>query len=159
MKTKTIFLKLMLIAATLFVAFFSSMFLYKGYRDILKDISGTPPETIIIAIGLPIAVVAFYLAVWFAWQLLRRIDKGQAFSYLAVKNLKQLKWSCAGITFGLVGILPQMYQVAQNEDAPVVLLIFMAVVALPLMVTIFLAVLEKLWSEALDFKQENDLTV
>lgn len=36
---------------------------------------------------------------------------------------------------------------------------FLLMIAIPLVVTVFLAILERLWAAALAYKEENDLTV
>ncbi|WP_461213897.1 DUF2975 domain-containing protein [Lacticaseibacillus sp. GG6-2] len=158
MKVRTLLLKLMLVLAGVVVAFFGIAGFWRLGPKLAEIYQHALWAWVFIAGGY-IAWICFYVAVVQAWRLLRRVDTDTAFSPLAVANLRALKLAVAGITIGLAAILPQIYIAAQQEDAPGLCLMGAGIVAVPLMVTIFLAVLERLWATALAYKQENELTV
>ncbi|WP_179394622.1 DUF2975 domain-containing protein [Lacticaseibacillus absianus] len=110
-------------------------------------------------VGIWATTGLFYWALVGAWRLLRCVEMAQAFTVIAVDRLKRLKWAVAGMTGALTLCLPAIYHVADSGDAPGVMIIGLGLVGLPLMVTLFLAVLQRLWAAALDFKQDSDLTV
>jgi hypothetical protein len=51
------------------------------------------------------------------------------------------------------------YIIAEREDAPGIILIGLALTFAPLIISVFAAVLQKLLENAIDMKEENDLTV
>lgn len=158
MKAKTLSLKVMLVAAGLVVGMFATMLFWRLPNNLIR-IYHQPVTAWVMTTGIYVAVACFFVAIVCAWRLLRRIETDTAFSWLAVTNLRQLKYAVGGITVGLAAIMPQVYVAAQFEDAPGLCLVGAGIVALPLMVTIFLAVLQQLWATALNYKVENDLTI
>lgn len=158
MKIRTLILKMMLVLASVVIGLFAAMLFWRLPVNLIR-IYHQAATAWLMTVGVYVAVGCFYLAVLGAWQLLRRIETDTAFSPRAVGDLRRLKWAVAGIAGGLLGIMPQVYVVAQHTDAPGVCLIGGGIVALPLMVTIFLGVLEQLWATALVYKRENELTV
>lgn len=158
MKMKTLSLKVMLVVVGIVIGLYSTSLVWVLPHN-LTVIYHNSATAWLLASGVDLAVICFLVAIVCAWRLLRRIDTNTAFSWLAVKNLRQLKYATSGITLGFALGLPQFYVMAKVEDAPGLCLIGGAIVALPLMVTVFLAVLQQLWSTALAYKVENDLTV
>ncbi len=158
MKLKTLSLKVMLVLASFVIGMFALMLFWRLPANLTAGYHDTVGAWV-MTIGIYVAVLCFFAAIGCAWQLLRRVDTNTAFSWVAVKNLRQLKWATTGMTIGLLGIMPEFYVMAQFEDAPGLCLIGSGIVALPLMVTIFLAVLQELWAKALSYKVENDLTI
>ncbi|WP_390406096.1 DUF2975 domain-containing protein [Lacticaseibacillus jixiensis] len=158
MKIRTTFLKAMLVIAGLVIALFAGGFFWR-MPNRLTTIYHAPLWAWVLTGGLYFAVVCFFAALVCAWRLLRRVETDTAFTQLAVANLRQLKWCTTGITVGLALIMPQVFVAMQQEDAPGGILMASGLVALPLMVTIFLAVLEQLWAKALAYKTENELTI
>lgn len=76
-----------------------------------------------------------------------------------VQLLRRFKWAMAGAAASLCLILPQFFVAADQEDAPGLFVIGCGIVAVPFVVAVFLAVLQRLWQTALTYKEENDLTV
>jgi hypothetical protein len=109
--------------------------------------------------GLYLVVAAFFAAVVFAWQLLGTINRQLAFSRRAVRLLSRLKWACVGMQIGVLLCLPMVYTVADGGDAPGVMLIGLVLFAIPMIVAVFLAILQRLWAAALAYKEENELTI
>jgi len=105
------------------------------------------------------ATIPFFVALYQAFKLLTYIDRNKAFSELSVKALKNIK-SCA-TTIGILYVvgLPLFYIVGEVDDAPGVILIGMVFIFAPMVIAVFAAVLEKLLKEAIDIKNDNDLTI
>lgn len=106
-----------------------------------------------------LSAIPFYMALFQAFKLLSYIDKNIAFSGESVTALKKIK-RCATVITGLYVLnLPLFYIFAELDDAPGVIIVGMAFIFAPLVITVFAAVLEKLLQEAITIKSENDLTV
>lgn len=113
----------------------------------------------LIPTGLYITALAFFAALWQTWKLLGFVDKNQAFSGLSVGALKNIKY--CGLVIGAVYALnlPIVFWVVDKDDAPGLILVGAAFVAVAFAVAVFAAVLERLLAEAIRIKSENDLTV
>lgn len=106
-----------------------------------------------------VSAVPFYFALYQAFNLLTYIDKNEAFSELSVKALKKIK-NCAIIISGLYVIaLPFVYIMAEVDDAPGLIIVGMVPIFASLVIAVFAAVLQRLLKEAIDIKEENELTV
>ncbi|MBC1332764.1 DUF2975 domain-containing protein [Listeria booriae] len=112
-----------------------------------------------ILIGMSLAAIPFFIALFHTWKLLRYIDSGSAFSTLSVIALKKIKY-CA---FGVAGIyavtFPFFYSLAQHVDPPGLMGICVFLIGAALVIATFAAVLQRLLQEAIAIKTENDLTV
>ncbi|HKX24358.1 MAG TPA: DUF2975 domain-containing protein [Candidatus Saccharimonadales bacterium] len=106
-----------------------------------------------------LTVAPFLIVLWQTLKLLSYIDRGTAFSERSVKALKLIKYAAVTIGALYALILPTMYQAAQTEDAPGVMLIGLVLTCAPLAIGVFAAVLQKVLRSAIDIKSENDLTV
>lgn len=106
-----------------------------------------------------LTVAPFLVALWQTLKLLGYIDRGIAFSEQSVKALRRIKYAALTIGALYALILPVMYQAAQTEDAPGVLVIGLVLTFAPLAIGVFAAVLQKVLRSAIDIKSENDLTV
>jgi hypothetical protein len=113
----------------------------------------------IILLAMYLASLPFFFALYQALCLLNYIDKNKAFSKLSVKALKKIAY--CGVAIGAVfsACMPLFYTWAQYEDAPGLIVMGMILVGASLTVAVFSAVLQRLFSEAIDMKSENDLTV
>lgn len=112
-----------------------------------------------ILLGLYVAAIPFFVALYQAMQLLDYIDKNAAFSEQSAKALINIKY-CAIIISGLFAAgMPYIYTVAERDDAPGVVLMGLIITFASLVVATFAAVLQKLVQNALTIKTENDLTV
>lgn len=112
-----------------------------------------------IIIGIFASALPFYVALYQAFQLLTFIDRSKAFSELSVKSLKAIKL-CAIIISGLyVVIIPFVYILAEQDDAPGLIIIGMVPILASMVIAVFAAVLQRLLQEAIDIKSENDLIV
>ncbi len=104
-------------------------------------------------------LIPFFVALYQTMNLLRCIDANRAFSPLSVGALKKIKYSALGFSALYVLFLPIMYMVADVEDAPGLVVIGLGFTAAPIVIAVLTTVLEKLLREAIDAKNENDLTV
>ncbi|ANB57008.1 hypothetical protein GFC29_35 [Anoxybacillus sp. B7M1] len=105
------------------------------------------------------SAVPFYFALYQAFNLLRYIDKNEAFSELSVIALKKIKYCAITISSLHVLVLPLFYLFAEKDDAPGVILIGLVVPFASMVIAVFAAVLQKLLKTAIDIKSENDLTI
>ena len=112
-----------------------------------------------IVIGMYVSTIPFFVALFQSLRLLYYIDRNKAFSELSVKALKNIKYCATIISILYVVELPFFYNLAQKDDAPGIILIGMVFVFASFVVTVFAAVLEKLFKNTIDIKLENDLTV
>ncbi|NDL66781.1 DUF2975 domain-containing protein [Anaerotalea alkaliphila] len=109
--------------------------------------------------GLYATAIVFFVALHQTFQLLRHIDKGQAFSELSVKALKTIKCCALTISAFYVLFMPLIYLMAEVDDAPGMILIGMVIIFGCLVIAVFAAILQRLLKNAIDIKSENDLTV
>ncbi|MFL2028267.1 DUF2975 domain-containing protein [Loigolactobacillus zhaoyuanensis] len=110
-------------------------------------------------IGLYASAAAFCVALWQGLLLLRYIDTDSAFSELSIRALRKIKVSAAVLS-GLYFLgLPLAYIVAQEQDAPGIIIICFMFALAASTIAVFAAVLQKLLTHAIALKHENDLTV
>jgi hypothetical protein len=112
-----------------------------------------------ILFGMYIPAIPFYLGLYQAFKLLNYIDQNKAFSRLSVDVLKIIKYCAFVISALYVAGMPYIFSVAQDDDAPGVVLIGLVIIFASFVVAVFAAVLQKLLGDALEIKKENDLTV
>jgi len=112
-----------------------------------------------ILIGITLSMVPFYTALYQTYKLITYIDRNKAFSSLAVRGLRKIKQYAFIITGIYILILPLVYIVAEWDDAPGLILIASIPAFAAFVVGVFSSVLEYLLEEAIDIKNENDLTV
>jgi hypothetical protein len=112
-----------------------------------------------IVIGMYVATIPFFVALYQAFKLLSYIDNNQAFSELSVKALKKIKFCAITISGLFVVILPFVFLVADLDDAPGLIIIGMVPIFGSMVIAVFAAVLQRLLQEAIDIKSENDLIV
>jgi len=105
------------------------------------------------------SAIPFYFALYQAFNLLRYIDKNEAFSELSVKALKKIKYCAITISSLHVLVLPLFYIFAEKDDAPGVIFVGLVVPFASMVIAVFAAVLQKLLKTAIDIKSENDLTI
>lgn len=109
--------------------------------------------------GVYLTIIPFIFALYQAFKLLQYIDKNNAFSDASITALRSIKFSAVTMTLLYALALPLAFVVADNDDAPGLILFATAFAGSPLIVATFAAVLQKLVQNAVDMKAENDLTV
>lgn len=108
---------------------------------------------------LYVASVPFYYALYQSLKLVRYIEKDKAFSLHSVKALKHIAWCGVAIAVLFVAMEPLLFIWAQHDDAPGIILFGMIIAGASLTISVFAAVLQRLLSEAINMKDENELTV
>lgn len=112
-----------------------------------------------ILIGLYATAIPFFAAIYQAFLLLNYIDSNSAFSSLSVRALRRIKYSGVVMTVILMLFMPIFFMIAEADDAPGVVLFGFLFACLPIVVSVFAAVLQKLLQNAIEMKSENELTV
>ncbi len=103
--------------------------------------------------------IPFFMALYQGFKLLDVIDRGKAFTKYSIRALRKIK-KYALIIFGVWLVsMPAWYRMAENEDAPGVIVIGLFVVFMSFVVATFAGLCQKLFRAAIDIKSENDLTV
>lgn len=148
----TLFLKSALLLIGLVVAFIC---VYLIPLLVLSDTSHYRP----ILLGLYLPAIPFFFALWQAYKLLHFIDKSTAFSRASVQALKVIKNCAVLISAFFAAVSPYLYYVAQQDDAPGVLLLGLIIVFASMVISVFAALLQRLLTDAIAIKNENDLTV
>lgn len=112
-----------------------------------------------ILLGLYAAALPFFFALYQAIKLLGYIDKNKAFSQDSVQALQRIAYCGLSIAAVFTMLLPFLYVWAQSDDAPGLILFGMMFVGASLTVSVFAAVMKRVLQQAIDMKDENDLTV
>ncbi|MFA5522895.1 MAG: DUF2975 domain-containing protein [Tissierellales bacterium] len=112
-----------------------------------------------ILIGMYVSAIPFYIALYSAFRLLGYIDQNIAFSELSVRTLKHIKYCAIAISTLYVIIMPFTYLLAEKDDAPGLIIFGTVPVFASIVIAVFAAVLQKLLKNAIDIKNDNDLTI
>ena len=148
----TLFLKSALLLIGLVVAFIC---VYLIPLLVLSDAGYYRP----VLLGLYVPAMPFFFALWQAYKLLHLIDKSTAFSRTSVQALKIIKRCAVSISAFFTAASPYLYYVAQQDDAPGVLLLGLIIIFASMVISVFAALLQRLLTDAIAMKTENDLTV
>lgn len=150
--TSTLFLRIILVGMTLIglgiAVLLSTALTNASNRDYLP-----------MAIGMYLAAVPYFMALFQANKLLTIIDRNQAFSAASVNALKNIKYCAIAVSVIFAALLPYMFMLADGDDAPGVFVLAIIGTGAPMVLAVFTAVLQKLLQNAIDIKAENDLTV
>ncbi|QFR62794.1 DUF2975 domain-containing protein [Schleiferilactobacillus harbinensis] len=158
MKLRSWFLQFCLAVACVLAVIFC-LIVFPRMTGKLMDIYRHPVASWFFAAGWYGAALGFFVGADQASRLLVAANRHQAFTPRVVQLLRRFKWAMAGAAASLCLILPQFFVAADQEDAPGLFVIGCGIVAVPFVVAVFLAVLQRLWQTALTYKEENDLTV
>jgi hypothetical protein len=152
----TIFLKLVIVLIGLAVLALCVVLIPKIVVELTE---ADPATSVYLAIVGVVSVIPFFFALYQAIRLLSFIDKNEAFSDLSVNALKRIKYSAISMSVVYATGMPFLFQIADADDAPGLVLLGMVIVAAPMVIAVFAAVLQKLVENAIEIKSENDLTV
>jgi len=159
MKRETFFLKFVVVLMGLPVLALC-IFLLPGLSEYVAEII---PEfsyiKYLFMIGMYATAIVFFFALYQTLKLLTYIDKNKAFSELSVSALKNIKYCAITISILYVAELPIIYLIADTDDAPGVMLIGLIITFGCMVIAVFAAVLQKLLRNAIDIKNDNDLTI
>lgn len=94
-----------------------------------------------------------------AYQLLRAIDNSTAFSQASVAALRAIAGSAGLISLVYLALSPFSYRMADAQDAPGILVLHLALCFMPMVVSVFAAVLQKLLAQAVSLKEDSEYTI
>ena len=153
LKTTLVFMGLIVLALVVFA-------LPNLYKGALAEFPYAPNAILGIVIVLYAIAAPYFFVLWQSWKLLVLIDQNIAFSKFSVTAFRNIKFaSLFGGLLVLIGLVPLLYPIAEKDDAPGLLIYGFLFACIPFVVSVFAAVLEKLFQNAVDMKSENDLTV
>ena len=159
MRRETMILKIAVIMLGIPVAALSVLLLPWIARDAAQSSIRMAYVIYGILILMYISVVPFFAALYQGFRLLGYIDSNKAFSELSLKSIQKIRSCAAAISIIYLFAMPLFYIVAEIDDAPGVILVGMIFVFAPLTVTVFAAILKKLLKNAIDVKNDNELTI
>ena len=151
----------------LLVMFLVGLVLAGGLLYIISlDLATAYPKMAGLRLPIYVAVLVGFIpmivAVKVAFDLLRVVDQGEAFSLRTVRLLQRLKVlvgiTAAYLVIGVVGIWVAA-AAAMGQAKGYVLLPWFAAEVVTLFLFTVVALLERLFAAALEFRQDNELTV
>lgn len=159
-KGSTLLLKVTLIFMGLIVLLIAAFALPGFINGARAEFPYAPNAAIGIVIVLYIVILPYLFVLWQSWQILVLIDQNKGFSLFSVAAFRKIKLaSLIGGVLLLIGFVPLLFPIADEEDAPGLLIYGFLFACIPIVVSVFAAVLEKLFQNAVDMKSENDLTI
>ncbi|MGE6490068.1 DUF2975 domain-containing protein [Exiguobacterium sp. NPDC077395] len=159
MKRETVFLKLSVIVLAIPILAACIFLLPFLWRDATESGGWIANSMRPILVGMYVAAVPYFVALFQTFTLLGLIDRNEAFSYEAVKVLRVIKYCALTITVIYTALLPFFYWFAERDDSPGFLVIGFVFVFAAFVIAVFAELLQKLLKRAIDMKQEIDLTV
>ena len=152
-RSSTLFLKLILLVLSLAVLTFCGFLLYQiNQSDSLGDYQP-------ILIGVLISTIPFLYVFYQAYNLLNNIDANLSLTDSSVNSLRIIKVCSFLISLMYLMGSPFIFNVAQQDDAPGVVLINIILIMGPFSVGVFTYILQKLLINAIGYKSENELTI
>lgn len=152
-RSSTLFLKLILLVLSLAVLTFCGFLLYQiTQSDSLGDYQP-------ILIGVLISTIPFLYVFYQAYNLLNNIDANLSLTDSSVNSLRIIKVCSFLISLMYLMGSPFIFNVAQQDDAPGVVLINIILIMGPFSVGVFTYILQKLLINAIEYKSENELTI
>ncbi len=112
-----------------------------------------------VVAAMYVSTIPFYIGIYKGWCILDAIDKSRAFSMQSVAALRVISYAAASISFAYMLSLPFFYIWAQQVDAPGLMVIGLFLTGMPLIISVAVGILQRLFAEAVIAKNENDLTV
>lgn len=119
--------------------------------------------TIAFFAGAYTLAVPFFVALQQTLKLLQYIDKNKAFSPQSIRALRNIK-TCA-IVFSILLVAAEIFGISlakiadPREDVTPFITIGFMLTFVSSIIAVFVAVLQKLWTDAVALKSENDLIV
>ena len=152
-RSSTLFLKLILLVLSLAVLTLCGFLLYQIIQsDSLGDYQP-------ILIGVLISTIPFLYVFYQAYNLLNNIDANLSLTDSSVNSLRIIKVCSFLISLMYLMGSPFIFNVAQQDDAPGVVLINIILIMGPFSVGVFTYILQKLLINAIVYKSENELTI
>jgi hypothetical protein len=157
-KVSTLFLK-GAVAIIGLIVISVALYLIYGITKEMIDVMPIQYELLPILITVLLSLVPFIVGLLQALKLINMIEKNQAFSNASVIALKWIKKSASAIAILFSLCLLALYVLAELQDAPGVLVISLILIFAAAVIGVITAILERLLKSAINFKNENDLTI
>ena len=156
----TLFLKVVIIALGLLVVILCAVVLPVILHEWNTEFPKLTHWRYPVIFVLTATAISFFIALYQSMKLLGNIDKHQPFSTPSLVALKNIA-TCALVIGGLYTVLlPLVFLIAEEEDAPGLILMFSAIfIGLPIVLAVFASVIQRLLQNVITIKSENDLTV
>ncbi|WP_125705088.1 DUF2975 domain-containing protein [Lacticaseibacillus daqingensis] len=103
------------------------------------------PAAGVLTVGAYVTMIGLVLAALIIWRLLTLAGHGQLFSSTGVCHLAGLKWAFVTTQLGIALALPAIYQIADEGDAPGLIVMVLMFLAIPFVISLGLAILQRLW--------------
>ena len=152
-RSSTLFLRLILLVLTIGVLVLCGFLLY---QIIQSDSLGYYRP---ILMGLVISAIPLIYIFYQAYNLLNNIDNNLSLTDSSVNSLRIIKVCSFIISLMYLIGSPFIFNVAQQDDAPGVVLINIILIMGPFSVGVFTYILQKLLINAIRYKSENELTI
>ena len=152
-RSSTLFLKLILLILSVAVLILCGLLLYQ----IIKSDSLGYYRPILI--GVVISTIPLLYIFYQALNLLNNIDKNLSLTDSSVKSLRIIKVCSFLISLMYLIGSPLIFNAAERDDAPGVVLINLILIIGPFSVGVFTYILQKLLINAIGYKSENELTI
>ncbi|PKR76788.1 DUF2975 domain-containing protein [Halalkalibacillus sediminis] len=110
-----------------------------------------------VLIGMYVSTIPFFYALFQTYKLLKFIEEDHAFSIDAVLSLKRIKLCAIAIIF--MYFIGMIFLVTQSALHPSIALVGLAIIFVSCVIFYFAEVLQGIFKNAADIKEENDLTV
>lgn len=157
MKAKTTFLKFILAGLVAFILFLSFL-LTMGLLFSINEHS-VFPEQVLASISLYLSAIASLLIIYYMYRMLGLVDNNTAFSAMSLVYVHAIFRLALMEFIVLTGTLPFVYFIADNDDAPGVMVIGLGMLIIPLAVATFVSIIEKLLKNAIELKLDSELTI
>ncbi|MFV0557534.1 MAG: DUF2975 domain-containing protein [Enterococcus sp.] len=118
-----------------------------------------PISMSIFAVALVLDLLALEFIVLQMNNLLTLINQNLVFSTDSLKPVRQIKQTFFAMGIVTFGMLPFIFQGAQADDAPGLILFGLGVAFIPFALSVFVSLLEQLLQQIIAIKSENELTI
>jgi hypothetical protein len=152
-KSSTLFLRLVLLVFSIGVLVLCGFLLYQITQS--DSLGYYRP----ILIGVVLSTIPLLYVFYQAFLLLNNIDNNLSLSESSVNSLRKIKVSSFLISLMYLIGSPFIFNVAQQDDAPGVVLINIILLLGSFSVGVFTYILQKLLINAIEYKSENELTI
>ncbi|WP_075491325.1 DUF2975 domain-containing protein [Enterococcus thailandicus] len=157
MKPKTTFLKFILAGLVAFILFLSFL-LTMGLLFSINEHS-VFPEQVLASISLYLSAIASLLIIYYMYRMLGLVDNDRAFSAMSLIYVRAIFRLTIMEFIVLIGTVPFVYYIADNDDAPGVMIIGLGMLIIRLAVATFVSIIEKLLKNAIELKLDYELTI
>lgn len=154
MKMKVYLLKVALVVIALFASFITLLLSIQFFSAREENVFTT-----IFFLTVILSVLLGFRVLYLLNEILNYINGSIIFSNKTLAVVSQIKRIILVISVVFLGILPFFYHVADQEDAPGVMIIGCGFVVLPFIAYVFSQIVEELFKHATQLKLDNELTI